>query len=248
MNRITTIAICALAWLGSAVAARAEWQDDFSVLLQTYVKADGVDYRAWSANRTDLRRLAEVTSAISMEAPSGTRNQRLAWYLNAYNALALRKVLDAPLGGGESEAWQQSLFAARDLVVAGERVSLDQLEHGIIGPTFKDPRVHFALHRASISSGPLLNRAFVAASLNADLLAQTRSFLSRHPNGVRVSADGKNAEVSVLFSWFRDEFDRGDLRAYINRYRSEPLDPDTNITFLTYDWHRNQSRAALADK
>ena len=242
MCRITTIAFCVVAWLGSAVAARAEWQEDLSMMLQRHVKNGGIDYTGWAADRVDVELLWDVTGSIAMEAPSGTRNQRLAWYLNAYNALAVQKMLSTYPGGGAPESWWQSFFSTRDLVVAGERVSLEQLEHTIIAPTFKDPRIHFALNRASAGCGPVLNRAFAAATLNADLTAITRAFLSENPNGVRVSSDGKSAEVSPLFHWFQDEFDRGDVRGYINRYRAEPLQPETIISFLAYNWERNESR------
>jgi len=242
MNRITTIALLALAWLGTAVETRAEWQGDFSSLLQRHVQAGGVDYRGWAGNRADMDLLWEVVGSIAMEAPSGTRNQRLAWYLNAYNALVLHKMLVAYPWNKQPTDWRDRFLTTKDLIVAGAKVSLDDLEHRIIGPTFKDPRVHFALNRASMSCSPLRNRAYTAGTLNADLNAVTRSFLSENPNGVRISLDGKHAEVSAIFDWFRDEFDHGDLRTFINRYREQPIAPDASISFLAYNWDRNDLR------
>ncbi len=250
MRRLHTIILLMLAWLASSGVVSADWQEDFSALLQRHVKSEGVDYRGWTASRADIDRLWDVAGAIAMEAPAGTKNQRLAWYLNAYNALVLHKMLATPSFASVSSAaaWREQFFKAKDLIVAGEKVSLDDLEQVVIGPTFKDPRVHFALHRASVSCPPSRNRAFTASSLNADLNALTRSFLSDHPNGVRVSVDGKSAEVSALFQWFRNDFDRGDVRAYINRYRAEPLPPETEITFLAYNWERNDSPITAAER
>jgi len=243
IRRMRTNILLALAGLGLGGVASADWQDDFSLLLQRHVKGRGVDYRGWRADRADASRLREVVGAIGMEAPAGTRNQRLAWYLNAYNALVLHQVLDAPQAdGGGVVAVREDLFKVRENIVAGESLSLDKLERTVIGPTFRDPRIHFALHRASIGGPPPRNRAFVAATLNADLNAITRDFLSGDPQGIRVSADGLTVEVSALFAWFREDFDRGDLRSYINRYRAEPLPASARIRFLAYDWERDDSR------
>jgi len=177
MNRIPTIALLALAWVGTAVDAWAEWQEDFSSLLRRYVQASGVDYHAWAGNRADVDLLWEVAGSISMKAPSGTKNQRLAWYLNAYNALALHKILVAYPWRNQTADWRDRLLKQRISSLLEKWVSLDELEHSIIGPTFKDPRIDFALNRASVSCAPLRNRAYTAGTLNADLNAVTRAFL-----------------------------------------------------------------------
>lgn len=225
IRRRHTTTLLAVAGLATASVASAGWQGDFSALLSRHVKAGEVDSRGWTAARQDMRLLREVVAAIAMEAPSGTRNQRLAWYLNAYNALALSKLLD---GGGREDG-----LRSRDLVVAGEILSLDDLERSVIGPAFHDPRIHFALVRTTIAGPPLRDRAFTAAGLEAELEAITRAFLSGKQAGVRISKDGFQVEVSPLFEWFRDDFDRGDLRAFINRYRTEPLPPLAAIRFPT---------------
>jgi len=59
---------------------------------------------------------------------------------------------------------------------------------------------------------------------------------------VRVSQDGTPVEVSALFDWFRDEFDHGDLRSYVNRYREKPIAPGASISFQAYNWDRNDTR------
>ncbi|MEO0445678.1 MAG: hypothetical protein AAF191_06330 [Verrucomicrobiota bacterium] len=82
-----------------------------------------------------------------------------------------------------------------------------------------------------------MERAFTAETLDEDLTAQTRAFLNDHPEGVEVSENGKQASISMLFSWFASDF--GDARTFINQYRDEPLGEKVAIDFLEYHWERN---------
>jgi hypothetical protein len=241
MNRNRFFLVLALAWAaaGSVRSAAAEWQETYAGLLRRHVTAKGVDYRGWSSDKSDLGRLAEVVRSIASEAPSGTRNQRLAWYLNAYNALVLHKLLLVYPADLTDSGRRARFFQDRDLVIAGDRMSLEDLEVRVLRQTFRDPRLHFALNRGTASSPALPDRPFHAATLEADLDARTREFLRHHPHGVRSAESGHRVAVSRMFEWFREDFEGGDVQRFISRHRTDPLPPGVSLEYLAYDWGRN---------
>lgn len=125
--------------------------------------------------------------------------------------------------------------------VAGEVLTLDELEHKIIRPRFADARVHFALVCAAMSCPPLTASAFRGSSLDRVLDRLTRSFVNSW-NGVRIQGD--TVRVSQLFSWFANDFkrDAGSVGRYLARYHKSAggrLARMTRFEHLPYDWSLN---------
>lgn len=220
-------------------AADAAWRDDYAALLQKYVKPTGVDYESWAANAGDKAKLKSVADAIGEEKPAGSQDDKLAFYINAYNAWTLHHfVKDYPYEN--SNALKRTIFFSRGInKVAGESISFRSLENDIIRAKFSEPRIHFALNCASASCPPLLNRPYVGSTLDADLTTQTRAYLNDNPLGVTVK--GNTASISEIFDWFAADFG-GDAKAFINKYRVQPLGSSVKIEFQKYDWSRNDAK------
>ncbi len=237
-NLIPSLAFAAA--LALTTTASADWQSDFSELLSQYAKPSGVDYEGWAKNADDLAKLESVVEAIASDKPSGSSDEELAFYINAYNAWILHLFLqDHPKSN--TNAIKRNAFFGRDLItVAGEKMSFNRLEHEIIRPTFDEPRVHFALNCASVSCPPLLEEAYSSHKLDAQLTAQTKAFVNDNPLGVKV--EGKTAKVSELFRWFSEDFANGDIKGFINQYRDEPLGDNIKIAYQNYDWNRNEAK------
>lgn len=220
------------------------WVDDYEALLQKYVTANGVRYKAWHGSKTDLAKLATVVTSISKQSLSGKdREERLAFYLNAYNAWILHRILtdyptDGPGGGGFFG--RNSFFKSDDITVAGNETSFHDLENELIRPKFNEPRIHFALNCASKSCPPLHTKAFRKQTLDATLTSLTTAFVNSR-SGVSLAKDGKKVAISKIFDWYEDDF-RGGPVAYINRFRKEKLSTRVKVSYQDYSWNLNEAR------
>lgn len=205
----------------------------FDKLLETYVDAEGnVDYRGLKGREVELDTYLAQLAAVD-PAPL-SRDEQLAYYINAYNAATLSLIVDnypvasiTDLDGGEP--WD-----VERVELAGETYSLNQLENDVIRPHFEEPRIHFAVNCAAASCPPLRSGAFTGDRLEAQLEEQTRAFLT---DPAYTSVDGGTAEVSKIFDWYGADFD--DVAAFIGDYRDD-VNPNTEITFGEYDWSLNE--------
>lgn len=211
----------------------------YDSLLRDHVHAGQVDY---AALKTDPR-LTATTKAIAATDPAAIaeRDERLAFWLNAYNALTLRLVADHyPVASirdiAAGKPWDQPVVTLAD----GRSLTLNQIEHDIIRPEFKEPRVHFALVCAAVSCPPLRSEAYVADRLDAQLDDQTKTFL-RDPSANRYDPTRGRLELSAIFQWFANDFGGNDAAviAFVSPYLSKAPKPGTPISYLDYDWSIN---------
>ena len=141
------------------------------------------------------------------------------------------------IGGVFSSPWKQKI--AR---LGGRRLSLDNLEHDILRPKFKDPRIHFALNCASRGCPPLLGRPYRGQNLNATLDDVTRDFIN-DPKRTVVRED--KLYLSKIMDWFGGDF-KNDQVGFVLRYARQGLRDDLlkaggelEIEYLDYDWSLN---------
>ena len=180
----------------------------------------------------------------------GSDAEREAFWINAYNLLAIKAVLDqyptvSIKDGGSlfSPIWKKSIGA-----VGGPPYSLDAIEHGILRKAFREPRVHFAIVCASLSCPDLRPEPFVAARLGAQLDGQTAAFLGNPAKGLAPGADGRSARVSSIFKWFAGDFESsGGVPAFIRAKAASDVAvriralTDAGLSYLDYDWSLNDT-------
>lgn len=263
MNRrdlIMSAAAAALLLQGTPSRARERHPDaPLDELLARHVReaADGVnrvDYAGWKASGADRRQLADYVAALASRRPSQMRrNEALAFWGNLYNAVTLTVILDNyPVDSIRNirseglwldpKAWTGPWRAPR-VTVEGRRVSLDDIEHEIMRPTFRDPRIHYVVNCASIGCPNLLPRAWRSETLDADMDAAARAFIN-HPRGAAVRPDG-SLWVSSIFRWFIEDFGGSDdgIIAHLRRYAAPALagaiDAGARIADHGYDWKLN---------
>jgi len=226
----------------SPLGAETFSHDRLDRVLQTFVDPQGrVDYAALKAKPGDLNAYVDQLRAKSPDnAPDlfPSRDHQLAYWINAYNALVLKGVIGYyPIRSVKDVKWFYGFFKRDTHVVGGQTLTLDHIEHGIIRPRFKDPRIHFAVNCASISCPRLAQKAFTAQTLQADLDRLTREFVAS-PQQVRI--EGQTLWVSPILDWYREDF--GDGIAFLSRYASseqaEKMKGKT-IQFMDYDWNLN---------
>jgi hypothetical protein len=215
-----------------------------------------VRYGGLKAERAALDSYISAVGAADMGTLSGAEQEALL--INAYNALTLALILDNLPSGITSIREIDDPWGARRWRVAGHTVSLDDIEHGLLRPVFKDPRIHFAVNCASIGCPPLRARAFQAATLDEELDAATRATLS-DPAWCAVK-DGK-LHLTKLLEWYGADLTAPDFKpradtlpAWVARYAPPDVaalvDKHSGappIKFLEYDWKLNDADQAERD-
>jgi hypothetical protein len=263
-----TLALVALVHAAAAAAGSVTdaFDHDHALLgtvLSRHVHDGRVDYAALQRDRASLDRYVEQLAKVpAATASDWTRAQQLALWINAYNALVLSTIVDHyPIRRGSlvgiafpaNSIWQiPAVFRERRFRVAGRRVSLDDIEHRIIRPTFREPRVHVALVCAARSCPVLRDDPYVATRLDAQLDEQSRRFASDRVHGLRPARDGRGVAVSSIFKWFGEDFaalgdgdERRGVLEFLARHSSDPAlrqrlrDPSTDVDYLDYDWTLN---------
>jgi hypothetical protein len=227
----------------------------FDRLLHEHVVNGLVDYDAFAASPA----FAEYLRSLAKFDPrSLAPDQRLAFWLNAYNAYTIQLVnsrheresirnIDRTLGLLKLRGpWTES-FAE----VAGKRYSLDEIEHRVIRKQFREPRIHFALVPAALGAAPLRSEAYAGDRLEQQLDDQTRIFLTQSPTKNRVDVVKKTIYLSRIFDYYPEDFG-GTTRATIQFIaRHHPDGPAKTLLLgrrlpmveTTYDWRLNAKPA-----
>lgn len=224
-------------------------------LLKTYVKAESdglnrIDYAGFkSGGHAKLK--AYIAGLQTVDPTTLDRPEQFALLANLYNAKTIDIVLDRypvksikdiSLGGGVIASIKGGPWKANVLKLAGTPLSLDDIEHGILRPVFKDPRVHYAVNCASVGCPNLMAEALTGTKLEAQLEAGARAYVN-HPRGVSVTKDG--LVVSSIYHWFEEDFggsDAGVLK-HLQRYAapdlSAKLKSARDVSGHRYDWTLN---------
>ena len=187
-------------------AGRARTLDS---LLDLYVRNGEVYYRAIKSERARLDSYVAQLATASVEKES--RDEQLAFWLNAYDALVLRTIADHyPILGKSAEYPAKSIrqipgaFERLTHRVAGRTVTLDQIEQTILSG-FHDPRVYFAIGRGAVGSGRLRSEAFSAARLEEQLADVAAECVTR-AQCVAIDRETGRIAISPIFSWREKEF------------------------------------------
>ena len=234
----------------------------FSEVLRGVVQVPWVDYAALHRDPSGLNRYLEALGATSIEALSAaSREEQLAFWINAYNACMLHRVVEHyPLDRANpglsgrvqnrlarrpaNSVWQiRDVFSGAGCLVAGQQRSLDQIEHEIIRP-MGEPRIHFAVNCAARSCPPLVPEAYTAAALEQQLEARVRAFI-RTPAQFQALADEGVLRMNPILNWFGEDFGGPEgVKAFFQPYLSGDAarlaaDSGTRIVFTDYDWTLN---------
>lgn len=251
MPRHTTLAIVSIAAATLMTLATQDAQAGdiidhapLTKLLGAHVDARGrVDYEAIRKNPDTLKALDAYLSHIA-RAKAGAGDAALAFYINAYNATVIRGVLaDRQTSGSYHSVLKiDGFFKKTKHTIAGRQLTLDELEHKLIRPQFKDARVHFVLVCGATDCPRLRQQAMTHANVKAQLDRAAREYI---PKATRATTDG--VQTSQLFNWFADDFkrDAGSVPAFLARYTTDDAlkarlaDKNVKLSFSEYDWALN---------
>ena len=220
-------------------------------------KSSLVDYGSIKKDRATLQAYLKRLSGVSEpEFQNFSRDEQLAFLINAYNAFIIDLVVESypitsikRLGIPFVGPWKKSFIP-----LLGKNMSPDDLEHGLIRKEYKESRIHFGVNCASISCPPLRAEAFVAERLYAQLDEQAKLFFMNDKEN-RFDAKSKTLTLNPILDWFDEDFTTSGPEghvSYVAKYHSElarALDQglkagQISVKFGDYDWNLNDTATA----
>jgi len=218
--------------------------------------ADGVNRIAYAkVSEADKKRLKAYLSALSAVPISEfSRGEQFAYWINLYNALTMDLVLDRyPVKSIRDISISPGFFTigpwGKKLVrVEGQELSLDDIEHRILRPIWKDPRIHYAVNCAALGCPSLMPVAFTRSNTEELLDRGARDYInSKH--GARFDSD-RRLIASSLYDWYQDDFGGDEasviahLRSYARPALVAKLEGITEVYDFEYDWTLNDAAPA----
>ncbi len=215
----------------------------YGELLKDHVKNGVVDYQGFKNEETKLGRYLKILEEV--EPSQLSRDEQFAFYINAYNAWTIKLILSGypgiksikDLGSPFRSPWKKKISH-----IDGDVLTLDNIEHDILRPRFKDPRVHFAVNCASKGCPPLRSEPYDERVLDQQLDEMTRAFINQ-PEMNRL--EGRDLYVSSIFKWFSKDFNK-DVIGFFLKYADGDLKKGleankekVKIKYLDYDWSLN---------
>jgi len=224
----------------------------WDALLAKYVDGEGyVNYQAWNASAQDQRLLDQYLAHLSQASPTAkaSRAARLAFWINAYNALTVDGILDeyptSSIRNHTAKLVGYNIWHDLLLQVGQNSYSLDQIEHQVLRK-MGDPRIHFAIVCASVGCPRLMNRAYTPEDVDKQLTANAKAFFADRTK-FRYDARSGRVEVSPIIEWFGSDFgsttaeQMAAIAPYLPDAASQQLARSgrASVSYLDYDWGLN---------
>ena len=222
---------------------------NFDALLGKYVDADGyVDYSAWRNSQSDRQALQNYLTHLSQASTekSSSKESRLAFWINAYNAVTLEGILQVyptkSIRDHTSKLGGYNIWDDLPLLVGGTPYSLNEIEHQVLRK-MNEPRIHFAIVCASIGCPRLRNEAYLEETIDQQLADNSKDFFNRSQN---LKVEDNTLYLSSILNWFGEDF--GDSQSQqlktIQPYFPEKAhtiasNQGTKVKFQKYDWTLN---------
>ena len=198
--------------------------EDYAAVLSAYVSSGGmVNYKQLKSNRKQLNTFVKSMAGLDSKTyDNWNENAKIVFWLNAYNALTLKAIIDnypikasffksaiypknsiRQIGG----VWDEIKFN-----VMGKKLTLEHIEHKILRVKFNEPRIHMAMVCAAMGCPPLLNEPYEGRKLDEQLNNRARRFLG-NPDKFKINRENGRVYLSPILKWFADDF--------VNKYGTE---------------------------
>jgi len=240
----------------TVLAVQPAWAFDFSTwdgLLKKYVaestidgvKLHAVDYQKLGEDLV-YRTVVKDLESVSL-ADLRTKEDKLAFWINVYNVMAVKMVLDHyPVESiKDAGSFFQAVWKKDVGKVGGKTRTLNEIEHEILRK-LGEPRIHVAIVCASVSCPDLRKEAYTVKTLDTQLDDQMRKFLANKEKGLRVNREEKRVYLSSIFKWFQEDFDsQGGVISFITPFAPDAIQDSLKsghlrIAYLDYNWDLNE--------
>ncbi|MEA3466604.1 MAG: DUF547 domain-containing protein [Thermodesulfobacteriota bacterium] len=250
MKRIAQFALIIIFSFFTTILAGTVMAEDqttlYDKLLHQYVKDGQVDYTGFKEKEADLDTYLEYLAVTDPEKMS--EKERFAFYINTYNAYTIKLILKnfedgkPPASIKDIGSFFSKPWSIKFVKVGGRTKTLDNIEHDILRPTFKDARVHFAVNCASKSCPPLISTPYSGTTLELQLDASTIAFINNRQEN---RLEGSILYISSIFKWFKEDF-QNDPISFFEKYAEGDLKKELaaqkgriKVKYLDYDWSLN---------
>ncbi len=222
----------------------------YEEILNEYVEGGYFDYQSFVESRSDRQKLWTYLHSLSQVSPDSLeRKERLAYWIDLYNASTIHLIEENyPVRSiKDLSGWFTSPFEKQFIETARGKLSLDEIEHGIIRPNFEEPRIHFALVCAARSCPPLRDEVYVGHRLDRQLEEQTEQFLFSNNNRFRLRNGRVLMQLSSVFWWYREDFGGEPgiatfVAGYLSDRKAQAIRKENyTIEYLDYNWNLNQA-------
>lgn len=220
----------------------AATQPDHSIwdrYLGKYVNSSGiVNYKSM---KVDMDSLDAYLIQLRDHGPTSewTKNEKMAYYINAYNAYTVKFVLSKyPVESVKDISYSgKDIWNFKMANLGGTNYTLNQIENDYLRK-MGDVRIHFAINCASYSCPKLSNKAYTADKLNTQLSSATKTFINDTKHNILAE---KKIQISELFSWYATDFavDGKTLIDFLNQYAPVTISATAKIEYLPYNWSLN---------
>lgn len=193
-----------------------------------------VDYDAIEKNPTELSALIDMIATAEVNISNAANYQ--AFYINAYNLQVIKGIVDYKLS---SPLDKKGFFDQIKVSVAGEKLTLNDIENKKLRAQFNDARFHFVLVCGAIGCPPLIDKAYHPSTLEQQLESQTVKAIN-NPAFIKVKKN--KVAVSQIFEWYQEDFtsNGNSILKFIAMYRKESLPEKAKISFYSYNWKVNK--------
>ena len=217
----------------------------FDSILKEYVDSDGnVNYKGILENPYNFNQYFEFIEKISPNSHPKyfkTNNEKMAYWINTYNALIIKLMIENPGKDILNISMGHAIWLTK-FRVGDEKISLYKIEHQIL-KKMNDPRIHFAINCGSKSCPPLGRRIFLPETLDAQLEERTISFINNNSN-VYIDYDSNTIFLNKIFKWYKKDFKN--VKKYLLKYLDTPINYSDikkfKIKYYDYDWSSNDLR------
>ncbi len=241
------------------------WGEVLKVHAHLKGPASIVDYEAIQRHPELLERYTTSLSAVSSEEYGAfSKNEKLAFLINAYNAFTVKLVADHYDDELDSikDIWFGNEWKRRFFMILGAKRSLDDVEHELIREkgaftTFAEPRIHFAVNCASTSCPALLNEPYIASKLDQQLERAAKTFLRDRARNYFDEETGILHLSPILASWYKSDFEKfhTSVADFVAPLMTDDLalqakirSPRVKIKKTLYDWSLNDRSADSATR
>jgi hypothetical protein len=230
--------ICLSTTLTTSSQREAEFFEKADAFFSTYIQKGRVDYKTIVKNPTSLNTLLDIARNIYPSKDNTTNYQ--SFWINGYNLLVIKSIVENyPI---KSPLDKAGFFDVTKHSIGGMQITLNDIEHKMLRAAFpEEPRFHFVLVCAGLGCPPIINKAYLPNTLDAQLEHQTSLSLN-DPEFIQVNKN--RVRISKIFDWYKDDFTKGgkSLVDFINQYRTEKLPEKAKVSFYDYDWALNESK------
>lgn len=195
-----------------------------------------VAYSKIHSNPDALHAVLKIAAGISV-SKSDAKNYQAFW-VNAYNLSVIKGIIDnyptnSPLD-------HKGFFDKTTHRLGGKSITLNDIEHKLLRANFKDPRFHFVLVCGALGCPPLIGKAYLPSTLDAQFDKQTK--IALNGSFLRVNDKKKRVEASQIMEWYKEDFTMNGISEidFINKYRTEKLEGKFKLSYYPYNWNVNK--------